>query len=266
MNILNFEIYYFVMKIIATLLFLYLTIFDSVAQKIINTHKNAWITYTGNHKITTKWGVHTEYQWRRADGFQNWQQSLLRFGLDYYASSNLSATAGYAWIVTFPYGEQPVGHEFQEHRIWEQVNLKSKYGRFEIQHRYRLEQRFLENWIKGANGIYTNSDNLFRQRIRYRLMIQVPLTKKELTDNTLFLNVNDEPFIGFGKGIGKNILDQNRFIASLGWRFSKDFNIQLGYLNQFIVKTDGIKAERNHTLLFSTIYNFNFVKLEKPRN
>ena len=239
---------------------------ESFSQKMISNQNHAWISYLGNHKITTKWGVHTEYQWRRADGFQNWQQSLLRLGFDYFASSNLSATAGYAWIVTFPYGEQPVGHEFQEHRIWEQVNLKSKYGRFEIQHRYRLEQRFLENWIKGAEGIYTKSDNLFRQRIRYRFMIQVPLTKKELTDNTLFLNVNNEPFIGFGKGIGKNILDQNRFNASLGWRFSKDFNIQLGYLNQFIVKTDGIKAERNHTFLFSTIYNFNFVKEVKPRN
>lgn len=239
---------------------------ESFSQKMISNQNHAWISYLGNHKITTKWGVHTEYQWRRADGFQNWQQSLLRLGFDYFASSNLSATAGYAWIVTFPYGEQPVGHEFQEHRIWEQVNLKSKYGRFEIQHRYRLEQRFLENWIKGAEGIYTKSDNLFRQRIRYRFMIQVPLTKKELTDNTLFLNINNEPFIGFGKGIGKNILDQNRFNASLGWRFSKDFNIQLGYLNQFIVKTDGIKAERNHTFLFSTIYNFNFVKEVKPRN
>lgn len=239
---------------------------ESFSQKMISNQNHAWISYLGNHKITTKWGVHTEYQWRRADGFQNWQQSLLRLGFDYFASSNLSATAGYAWIVTFPYGEQPVGHEFQEHRIWEQVNLKSKYGRFEIQHRYRLEQRFLENWIKGAEGIYTKSDNLFRQRIRYRFMIQVPLTKKELTDNTLFLNVNNEPFIGLGKGIGKNILDQNRFNTSLGWRFSKDFNIQLGYLNQFIVKTDGIKAERNHTFLFSTIYNFNFVKEVKPRN
>jgi hypothetical protein len=236
------------------------------SQKIIVTQSNAWILYTGNHKLSSKLGVHTEYQWRRADGFQNWQQSLLRLGFDYFASSNLSATAGYAWIVTFPYGEQPVGHEFQEHRIWQQVNLKSKYGRFEVQHRYRLEQRFLENWVIHSDGAFKKSDNLFRQRIRYRLMIQVPLTKKDMSDNTLFLNVNDEPFIGFGKGIGKNILDQNRFNLALGWRFNKDFNIQLGYLNQYIVKTDGVKAERNHTLLISTGYNFNFTKQEKPRN
>lgn len=239
---------------------------SSFSQKIISNQNHAWISYLGNHRITNKFGVHTEYQWRRADGFQNWQQSLLRFGLDYYVNPNVSATVGYGWIFTFPYGEQPIGHDFQEHRIWEQVNLKSKYGRFEIQHRYRLEQRFLENWLIGSDGVYKKSDDLFSQRIRYRLMIQVPLTKKELTDNTLFLNFNDEPFLGFGKGIGKNILDQNRFNASLGWRFNKDFNIQLGYLNQYIVKTDGIKAERNHTLLISTTYNFDFTKQEKPRN
>jgi len=161
------------------------------SQKEIATHQNGWISYFGNHKISNKIGLHTEYHWRRENGFQNWQQSLLRFGLDYYVNPNVSATAGYGWIFTFPYGEQPVGHEFQEHRIWEQVNLKSKYGRFEIQHRYRLEQRFLENWLIGSDGVYKKSDDLFRQRIRYRLMIQVPLTKKELTDNTLFLNVND---------------------------------------------------------------------------
>ncbi|MFM7684149.1 MAG: DUF2490 domain-containing protein, partial [Bacteroidota bacterium] len=67
-------------------------------------------------------------------------------------------------------------------------------------------------------------------------------------------------FIGFGKGIGKNILDQNRFNASLGWRFNKDFNIQFGYLNQYVAKSDGIKMERNHTLLISTVYNFDLTK------
>lgn len=230
------------------------------SQKIISNQNHAWVTYLGNHKLADKLGIHTEYQWRRADGFKNWQQSLMRIGVDYYLNPTLSTTAGYGWIVTYPYGEQPIGHEFQEHRIWEQVNLKSKYGRFEVQHRYRLEQRFLENWIKDGDGYYVKSENLFRQRIRYRLMILVPLSRSEMADNTLFFNVNDEPFIGFGKGIGKNILDQNRFNINLGWRFNKDLNVQVGYLNQYISKADGIKVERNHTFLLSTIYNLNFTK------
>lgn len=251
------------MKKIILLLFTICTIGTSFSQKIISNQNHGWATYLGNHKITTKWGIHTEYQWRREDGFTNWQQSLMRLGVDYYVNPTLSATAGYGWIITFPYGDQPVSHQYNENRIWEQVNMKTKFGRFEVQHRYRLEQRFLENWVKGSDGNYTKSDNLFRQRIRYRAMVLVPLTRKEMSDNTLFLNVNDEPFIGFGKGIGKNILDQNRFNVSLGWRFNKDFNVQLGYLNQIVAKSDGIKMERNNTLLISTVYNLDFTKKKK---
>lgn len=251
------------MKKIISILFSVYIIGTSFSQKIISNQNHAWVTYLGNHKITSKWGIHTEYQWRREDGFTNWQQSLMRLGVDYYVSPTLSATAGYGWIITFPYGDQPIGHQFNENRIWEQVNMKTKFGRFEVQHRYRLEQRFLENWVKGSDGFYTKSDNLFRQRIRYRAMVLVPLSKKEMSDNTLFLNLNDEPFIGFGKGIGKNILDQNRFNAALGWRFNKDFNVQVGYLNQYIAKSDGIKMERNHTLLISTVYNLDFTNKKK---
>ena len=32
---------------------------------------NGWIFYTGNHKLTEKWGLHTEFQFRRSDGFSS---------------------------------------------------------------------------------------------------------------------------------------------------------------------------------------------------
>jgi hypothetical protein len=241
--------------------FCFLWIFQNLsAQKTFSNQNHAWVTYLGNHKLTDKFSLHTEYQWRRANGFENWQQSLARIGIDYSINQGLTVTAGYGWVVTYPYGEQPISHTFNEHRIWQQVNAKSKYGRFELQHRYRLEQRFLENYIRNQNGTFSKGTDLFRQRVRYRAMVLVPLSRKEMLDNTLFLNLNNELFLGFGKGIGKNILDQNRMNFAFGWRFNKDFNVQIGYLNQFVVKSDGIKAERNHTLLISTVYNLDFTK------
>jgi hypothetical protein len=221
--------------------------------------------YFGNHKLNDHWGLHTEYQWRRAAGeetanvFKDWQQSLLRLGVDYYAKNQTQFTLGYGWIKTFEYGDQPVSHNFNEHRIWQQVIVKNKIGRVDIQHRYRLEQRFIETYNLLPNDGFDKSC-VFRNRIRYRFMVTVPLSRKELADNTLFLTIYDEPFLGFGKGIGKNILDQNRLFGALGWRFNKDFNLQLGYLNQYIVKSDGIKAERNHTLQLGITYNLDFSK------
>jgi hypothetical protein len=233
-------------------------------QKSFSNQQHAWISYIGNHKLSNKFSLHTEYQWRRNDYFNNWQQSLTRVGIDYHVNPNLSVTAGYAWILTFPYGEQPILNEFNEHRIWQQLTFKnkfeSKFRIIDVQHRYRLEQRLIENYIKSDNGEIVKGENIFRQRIRYRVQMYIPLNKKSMTDKIIFLNVNDEIFLGFGEGIGKNVLDQNRFNAALGWKFNSNFNVQFGYLNQYVIKSDGINIERNHTFLTSINYNMRLTK------
>jgi hypothetical protein len=103
---------------------------------------------------------------------------------------------------------------------------------------------------------------LYRQRARYRVTLTVPLSKMQMADKTLFLTASDEVFIGFGKGIAKNVLDQNRLGVALGWRFNAACNIQLGYLNQYIIKKDGIHTERNHTFIVGVTYNIDFRKKE----
>ena len=236
-----------------------------VAQKNISNQFHAWALYTGTHKISNKVNFMTEYQWRRADGFQHWQQSLLRLGTEYVINPKISVMVGYGWIKTFPYGTQPVLHDFNEHRVFEQVNLKDKIGRFELQHRYRIEQRFIEQYAINSLGEVVQVDPVFRNRIRYRAMVMVPLSRKEMTDNTLFLNVNDELFVGIGEGIAKNPIDQNRFIAALGWRFNAQTNVQVGYLNQFVIKSNATDMERNHSLWISMVYNLDFSKrFNKP--
>lgn len=232
-------------------------------QKQISTQSHAWVMYVGNHKISERWGILTEYQWRRNDFFVHWQQSLLRLGIDYFGKHGEQYTAGYAWVKTFPYENQPIAHMNNEHRIWEQFTLKNKVGRVEFNHRYRLEQRFIENWVKSTSDEFSKEGYLFRQRVRYRIFVTVPITRKEMKDNTLFFSFYDEPFLGFGKGIGKNILDQNRLYAGLGWRFNKNMNVQLGYLNQYIIKFDGVRSERNHTLQLGITYNLVFSKQEQ---
>ncbi len=224
--------------------------FNATAQKEIATQSNGWFMYFGNHRLSDRWGIHTEYQWRRHEFISTWQQSLMRLGIDYYTKENSMLTAGYGWIVSFPYGEQPIAQEFTEHRIWEQWILNQRAGRLHVNHRYRLEQRFLERPAQ--------NDYVFRQRVRYRLMLTMPLTAKELEDNTLFAAAYAEPFLGFGKGIGKNILDQNRLYLALGYRFNPRVNVQVGYMNQYIVKPDGVQQERNHNFQLGLTYNIDF--------
>jgi hypothetical protein len=222
-------------------------IFSSYAQKTIDDQLHGWVLYQGNHKLNSQFDLHTEYQWRRANGFADWQQSLARVGLDYKLNPSVTISGGYAWILTYPYGSQPIANQTNENRLWQQLILKQLIGNLQVQHRYRLEQR----WI----------DNQFKQRMRYRAQVLIPLQKSFVDKKQgLFLNVNNEVFLGFGKGIGKNILDQNRFIGAVGYQFNKDFSLQMGYLNQFVIKSDGLHIERNHTLWTSVVYNLDFTK------
>jgi hypothetical protein len=222
-------------------------IFSSYAQKTIDDQLHGWVLYQGNHKLNSQFDLHTEYQWRRANGFADWQQSLARVGLDYKLNPSVTISGGYAWILTYPYGSQPIANQTNENRLWQQLILKQPIGNLQVQHRYRLEQRW--------------TDNQFKQRMRYRAQVLIPLQKSFVDKKQgLFLNVNNEVFLGFGKGIGKNILDQNRFIGAVGYQFNKDFSLQMGYLDQFVIKPDGLHIERNHTLWTSVVYNLDFSK------
>lgn len=217
------------------------------AQKDIAVQYNTWYMYFGNHRLTDQLGLHTEYQWRRHEWIDTWQQSLMRVGLDYYATENSMLTVGYGWIESFPYGEQPISATLTEHRIWQQWIINQRVGRLYVNHRYRLEQRFLEQ--PGS------TDYVFRQRARYRLMTMLPIGERDLKDHTFFVSAYAEPFISFGKGVGANILGQNRLYLALGYRINPKVSFQLGYLNQYIVKADGERHERNHDLQLGLRYN-----------
>jgi hypothetical protein len=229
-------------------------------QSAVQTH--AWVVYQGNHLLNDRFSIHTEYQFRRHQYFEEPQQSLTRIGLDYAISKKVMVTAGYGWIVTYPYGQFPVAYQNNEHRIWQQLVLRDYYGRFYTDHRYRLEQRFLETKKLNSTGVLMHDDYVFRQRIRYRFNLVYPINKSTLTNHTLFAYVNDEIFLGFGKGVGRNIMDQNRLMAGLGWKVNNQFTFQSGYLNQYIQKPDGDRRENNHTVWGMIQYHLDFRKSE----
>jgi hypothetical protein len=223
------------------------------AQKQIVSQYHSWFLYTGNHRLTDKLGLHTEYQWRRASWVTSWQQSLLRLGVDYRLGEQATVTLGYAYIITWPYGEQPVNEKFTEHRLWQTLTLTQRQGRFYFNHRFRPEQRWLQGNGNGGTSHYT-----YRNRMRYRFLVNYPLNRKEMGPATWFASASDEIFIQFGPNFGRNYLDQNRLFAGIGYQFSAHGNVQAGYLQQFIVKSDGLKAERNHTLQLALFYNFDW--------
>ncbi len=243
----------------------------------------SWLIYNGVFKINNHFNLQSDIQIRRWDGLKQPQQNLYRIGFDYNFNEKISATVGWAYVETFPYGEfldevpQKFNHfKFSEQRLWEQIALKhNKMGNFLFDSRFRIEQRWLENIKNIGTDLLPNFQKFedknegfwrLRHRLRYRLRLQFPLFSSEWKDNILFATLYNEVMINFGKGVTNNIFDQNRLSATLGWRFNKDANIQLGYLNQFIQRGDGAHKENNHTLQLSLNYNFDLSKLFSSKN
>jgi hypothetical protein len=244
----------------AAFLLLILTINSDSQIRRTDTHTNGWGIYTGNFKLIQNTYLFTEYQYRRADFGKNWQQSLARIGIEQRLKNfPVSFTAGYGFIITYPYGKQPVAATFNEHRAWQQINLTHASGKFKFSHRYRLEQRWLEKKkLNSTTNEYESDGMNYLNRMRYRVFVSYSLWKKESEEkfNELQLQVYDEVFIAFGKNVLLNVFDQNRISCALSYSFSKKFSLFGGYLNQYIIKAVGITAENNHTI--QTGVNLNF--------
>ena len=206
----------------------------------------SWYMLFGNHRLTDQVGLHTEYQFRRTGLGADWQQSLLRVGLDWHRDDQQVVTGGYGWIRSFPYGEQLISETFDEHRIWQQLVTKSVTGQFKWVHRYRLEQRLMQ----------FSSGSRWQHRARYFMQVKWPVPNHPEWAVTAY----EEAFIGLRTldSPVSNLLQQNRMSVALNRKWEGGTSVQVGYLRQVLIKGSGIEAERNHILLVGLRHNLDF--------
>lgn len=189
------------------------------AQETGEDKLGAWYMYFGTFKVSEKLSIHSEAQFRYFETTSNFNQMLLRTGLNYHINPDAVATLGYGYITTDgTFEELPNVVNSKENRIFEQFILKNKVGQFQFEHRYRLEQRFLEN--NGATDT--------QHRARYRLQVKLPLT------DIFFLNFYDEVFIN----LQDDAFGQNRLYGALGVNVTENLSVQAGYLKNHFAKTN----------------------------
>lgn len=229
-------------------IFLFLTFTSiSFSQQIADKDLGAWYMYFGKIQLSDKISIHNETQWRRYQVVDEFQQSLTRVGVNYHINKENVITAGYGFINTkfpglvIPYNVDPTFDSrdkfSNEHRIWQQYIQKHKLGKLYFDHRFRLEQQFIN---KEGISSYNN-------RARYKIGLAIPLTKKEMIDKTLFFYWYDEVFLN----ISDTPFSQNRFYTALGYKVNKTFSLQAGYLWWYT-------NQLNNRLQLGVFYNLDF--------
>lgn len=188
------------------------------AQDTGESTLGAWYMYFGTHRVAERWSIHNEAQFRFYDLGGNFNQLLLRVGANYHISDAAIATLGYANIPTDPTFEDGPLNQVREHRLFEQFIGRHALGSWAIEHRFRLEQRFLGGDIPGDT----------QHRTRYRLQATYPL------GDTFFVNLYDEVFLN----LQGEVFGQNRLYLALGARVSPAVSLQAGYLRNSFTAAD----------------------------
>lgn len=235
--------------------------------RVLDHNAIGWFTYNGDHPISPDWAVHTEAQWRRTRLGLSRQQLLLRLGVVYRLSEQVQVSGGYTNFTTYPYGDYPtadLGQATPEHRAYEDITLGAAYGRLQLTHRFRLEQRWLGQLVE-TNPKQVESWE-YQHRARYQVGGELPLQGPSIDDGELYVNFFDELFIGFGSNVGRNVFNQNRLSGGLGYQLRNNWKLELNYLNQWTQhaeptpNTQQSVFEHNNGFLLNVIYNLDFTK------
>jgi hypothetical protein len=208
------------------------------AQNRVNDHNlHGWYMYFGDHPIAgSKWGAHLEGQYRRHDVITQWQQLLIRPGVNYQLTPKVMLTAGYAYIRSNVYSEYAAPAPVAlEHRLWQQAWIRYRTGKVGWSTRLRFENRF----------VGTGTDYRYENRFRALQQIRVPIAPRK------YFTAYDEFWVYVKPYVSNSWFDQNRAYAAIGFELRPTMRLETGYMNQTILARSGTRLEFNHTFMLS---------------
>ena len=171
------------MKRILVVLLL-ITGIQAMAQGPDEDQLGAWYMYFWSKDFkNSNWGFQGDYQYRDWRGLGDREQLLLRTGLTYTPTdSGVKFTLGYANITTGQYGTE-IDAPVSENRIYQEALFgQTLLNSLLLTHRFRYEQRWVE-------------DQDFRTRYRYNLFVNVPWNRKDLSKGAIYTAFYNEIFI-----------------------------------------------------------------------
>ena len=197
---------------------------NDLNAQIQEDQTGGWYMYFFNTTLNdSPWGIQGDLQHRNWNIVGDLEQLMLRGGLTYSPkNANIKFTLGYGNITTGAFGEDNT--TTAESRFYQEALFPVKFGnRFYTNHRFRYEQRFVENQD-------------FRTRYRYNLFLNIALNKANMEKNTIYLALYNELFMNGQRTVGNGntveFFDRNRLYGAVGYVIQDGLKVQLGIMNQ----------------------------------
>ncbi len=195
---------------------------------------SGWLASFNTFKAGKKTSIHADVQWRSSDEWKHTQTRLVRTGLNIHLTKQLTITGGYAFIHNRRVLNTTTGFA-PEHRTWEQLLYHHKIKNLAVSHRFRLEQRFIAKMFVENNEL-KNDGSAYANRFRYFFRNVLPFQKQPSFTKGVFAALQNEVFVNIGnnENVNGKFFDQNRLYLAMGYRLCSSFDLEAGYLNQYI--------------------------------
>lgn len=252
--------------------------FAGIRPATAQSQFSGWAATFQNYKLSPKWGFYFDIQYRSTDQWKQMHSLLIRPGVNYYFRPNIIGTVGYLIVPQQRISGGVTGY-LPEHRTWEQlivshnVHLSRKARATAVQHRGRLEQRYIPRFHAEGESLVKDK-HVYAGRFRYFTRAVIPfggvhdISAPPASGNTtqaqptavsraftqgFFASIQNEIFLNVGdpSPVNGKFFDQNRAYVSIGYRCSKQFDVEMGYLNQYI-NGAGNNSTVNHVLQLAT--------------
>ena len=230
-------------------------------QTVYSQNNDFWLHYFGKNMLTPKLSFTLEGTFRFANGLSEKQQWFIRPSLDYQLTKRLVGSIGYTHYDTYVYGNPAINKTtIPENHLWLQGQFVHQFGDFKMINRLRDENRYVGIAVKTVDGSYVIDHFDYRNRLRYMLLLNYALLKKDSKTTTLFGIVGDEAFFNIGSNAGATFMNQNRIIAGFGYNINPQHQLQVSYIHQNIWNFSNSILENNPTARLSYYTNFSFVR------
>jgi hypothetical protein len=223
-------------------------------ERAVGSSANAWFDVTSDVWLTPTVGVQLGGKVQRAELGAAPQLAELRLGVARSFGRRFRLVAGGLLAHNSPYGPFPAAAPYGERRLWQYLLQDQRVGRVALQHRYRLEERWIERPVTGtgvgpagADDDAPDPDVAFGLRARYRLQATLPLGAAGAARGP-YVVVADELLKSVGPHASTALVDQNRALAGVGARWSPALKTELSFIEQRIVRANGRQLEHGHTV------------------
>ena len=207
---------------------------------------SGWLIVNNQVTLNKKFSLLYAITVRSTDKWLHRQTLLIRPGFQYRFNARWNIAAGYSFV-----NSRQTIDDFNkytvEHQLWEQLvfthNLKigralhKKPGR--LTHRVRVEERFIPTVYLQNNAVKTNG-TVYATRLRYLVRDITPLKASPVFDKGAYIALQNELiFAVTGREyLSGRAFDQNRSYLATGYRFSKNADLEAGYMYRYIASID----------------------------